>query len=892
MPPDDSIYLFDGNAYIHRAYHAIAPLANGAGLPTHAIFGFTNILLRVLKERSPRSLAVVFDSRGPTFRHEFFPAYKSNRPPLPEDLVVQFPYVKKVVQAYRFLTLEEQGVEADDLIGAAAQRLAEAGHRVTIVSGDKDLLQLVGPLITLWDPMKDKVMDEAAVTAKYHVAPGQLTDLFALVGDSSDNVPGVPGIGPKTAAELIGVHGSLETLYARIEMIQKPKLREKLLAHQEQAFLSRRLVSLKTDLVVPAEPAAYAIPQPDEATLRDLFTELEFSSLIKGGSSCAPFATDGFRLVATAEELRTMLQTLGRPRILCVDTETNSLDPITAELVGISLCADGTEAFYLPVRHADPNGVRLDGQLSLEQVIAHVAPLLADPAIPKVGHNLKFDLAVLRTNGIELAGPLQDTMLASYLLDPTRRSQKLDDLAAEFLHKKTTSFSEVTSGDKRPDAFRYVPLDQARDYSCEDVVAALGLWRIFEPRLRDLGLWPLFADVEIQLVPILESMERAGIAIDPDLLHGLSEEFGAQINALSQHILTLAGEDFNINSPRQLAEILFEKLGLPHGRKTKTGYSTDIKVLERLGRLHPLPRLVTEHRNLTKLKSTYVDRLPEMVHPRTGRIHTSFNQTVTATGRLSSSDPNLQNIPIRTPEGQRIRAAFIPAPGQIFLSADYSQIDLRVLAHYSRDPALIEAFRDGGDIHRATAAEIFRVRPEFVTSEMRRVAKSINFGIVYGMSAFGLSEQLDIGRKEAATFIDRYFTHYSGVKRFMDTAIAEARDRGFVTTLLGRRRSLPDINSPNKTIREFAERTALNTPIQGTAADLIKLATIAVDRVLREAKAQARLLLQIHDELILEAPVSEVAALTPLVQMAMEHVVELAVPLTVNIATGTTLAKA
>jgi len=891
MTTTDPVYLIDGNAYIHRGYHAIPPLANKQGLPTNATFGFTNILLRVLRDKAPRYVAVAFDAKGPTFRHQLYDSYKANRPPMPDDLAAQLPSIKAIVTAYRILTLEQPGVEADDLLAACVMQLAGQGHPVVIVSGDKDLLQLVSDSVTLWDPMADRVMDVAAVTAKYKVPPGKLIDLFALIGDSSDNVPGVAGIGPKTAEQLINEFSSLEGIFERLEAIKRPKLRDTLAASRDAALLSRKLVTLHRDCPVPNALDAYRLPEPDSTELTRLFTELEFSRLLSVHRETKPLSTEHFHLVNSEAALNAMIAALERTPYLTIDTETTGLDPLTAELVGLSLCGNGEDAWYLPISHQDENRIPRPGQLPLKQIRVALSPLLTNPHLPKIGHNLKFDYAILAHHQITLAGPLWDTMIASYLMEPTRRSHKLDTLCAELLDITMTSFSEVTAASKAPDCFRFVTIEAAKDYSCEDVIAAARLWRHFEPRLDSLKLWPLFNHVEAPLIPILAEMERTGILLDSSQLATLAAELGSQLSGLETRITAIAGP-FNINSPKQLAEILFETLGLPHGRKTKTGYSTDSAVLEKLATIHELPRLIIEHRNISKLKSTYVDKLPTMVHPLTGRLHTSFNQTVTATGRLSSSEPNLQNIPIRTPEGQRIRAAFIPGPGCRFLAADYSQIDLRVLAHYSKDPALLQAFRQGEDIHRQTAAEIFGIEPQRVTGEMRRVAKSINFGIVYGMGAFGLSEQLHIGRKEAATFIDRYFTHFSGVKSFMDRIINQARNDGFVTTLLGRRRELPDINSPNKTLREFAERTALNTPIQGTAADIIKLATIKIHHLLSSSGLGAHILLQIHDELIIETPTPELEATSTLVKKTMEQALDLDVPLVVNITAGESLAKA
>jgi DNA polymerase-1 len=819
------VYLIDGSAYFYRAYHAVAPLTTANGLPTHAAYGFTNILLRVIREKSPEYLAVAFDAKGPNFRHERYPEYKANRPPMPDDLAVQIPYIKKIVEAHNILTLEQQGVEADDLIASAARQLSAAGHEVVIISGDKDLHQLVGEHITIWEPMKDVIIDRDGVQKKYNVGPEQLLDLFALMGDKSDNIPGVPGIGPKTAEKLINEYGSLEKLYENLEGFKKSKMKENLEVHRDDAFLSRELIDLKEDIAIPLDEDDYRLPEPDTVILKELYTELEFTRLMKAEIPVESVSREGFSLVQSEKELADLVKHLEKADFLVLDTETTDLDPLSAELVGISVCAGPDQAFYIPMGHMDDGGVLAENQLSQKKVLETLQPFLEDDKLPKLGHNLKFDYSIikLQDEGTTMKGPLWDTMIAAYLLDPGRRTFKLDDLCRELLDLKLTSFTEVTKGDKRPEAFAHVSLEDAKNYSCEDVHGACLLWQKFRPELEEHKLWELFADLETPLLPILAEMELAGIRLNTHLLHELSAEFGGKLAELEKDIYNLAGEEFNINSPRQLGEILFDKLNLPHGRKTKTGYSTDVKVLEKLS-FHELPQAVLVHRNLTKLLSTYVEKLAGLVHPKTGRVHTSFNQTVTATGRLSSSNPNLQNIPIRTEEGQRIRQAFIPEKGHVFVSGDYSQIDLRVLAHYSQDKALLEAFRSGQDIHNQTAAEIFFVSPMLITPQMRRVAKTINFGIVYGMSSFGLAGQLNLSRKEAQTFIDRYFNHYQGIQKFMGDIVEQARKDRYVTTILNRIRLLPEINSTNRTRREFAERTAINTPIQGTAADIIKLA--------------------------------------------------------------------
>jgi DNA polymerase-1 len=896
-PLKKEVYLIDGSAYIYRAYHAIRPLSNSNGLPTHAVYGFTTILRRILREKEPEYLAVAFDTKGPVFRHKISADYKANRPPMPEDLVPQIPYIHKIAEAYNLLSMSADELEADDLIASAARLLVEQDCKVVIVSGDKDLLQLVSEDITMWDPMNDRLMDVAAVEEKYGLKPEQLLDYLSLTGDSADNIKGVPGVGPKTAQKLLTEHKTLEGLYEQVEGLKKSKMKERLIAHKEDAFLSRDLVRLEEKAEVEADLQAYQVSDPDPEALRDLLTELEFFTLLKSDIPAARVDTKGFVLVRQRSELEQLVeqlvQQLQGTGQLVVDTETTSLDPLEAELVGVSLCTETKQAWYLACGHRDEEGKLLPDQLTIQDIVDLLGPLLIDPDLAKIGHNLKYDYAILaapQNGGIRLAGPLYDTMLGAWLLEPGRRSYKLDDLCQE-IDLKLTPFSEVVDGDKSPDAFCRVDPEAAKNYSCEDVFGSLCLFEEQRPELEKQELWQLFSEVEGTLIPVLAAMEENGILLDKEVLQGLTKEFGAQLDELEQDIYELAGHVFNINSSQQLAEVLFDELGLPKGRKTKTGYSTDVKVLEKLSHQHELPALILRFRNLAKLKSTYVDKLQTHISPVTGRVHSSFNQWGTATGRLSSSNPNLQNIPIRTEEGRRIRSAFIAQSGSLLLSADYSQIDLRVMAHYSQDKALLEAFRGEGDIHSQTAAEIFQVSLPLITGEMRRVAKSINFGIVYGMSAFGLSGQLGITRKEAQTFIDRYFVHYSGVQQFMDDIMDQARADGFVTTLLGRRRQLPEINVSNRNRRQFAERMAINTPIQGTASDIIKLAMIKVHEELTAQKAQARLLLQIHDELVLEVPENELESVAAMVKETMESVVVLDVPLKVNTEVGGSLDK-
>ncbi len=887
------LYLIDGSAYIYRAYHAVKPLSNSHGLPTHAVFGFTSILRRLLKERSPQYLAVAFDTRGPVFRHRLYDQYKANRPPMPEDLAAQIPYIHRLVDAYRIPNLKDGDQEADDLIASVTRKMVSQGYRIVIVSGDKDLLQLVSADVTLWDPMNNRLMDEAAVEEKYGLPPCKLLDYFALTGDSADNIPGVPGVGPKSAQKFIAEYGNLEGLYAVADQLKQSKMVRQIQDNREQAYLSRDLVRLNEAAPVPEDIADYRYQEPDEEKLRELFQELEFLSLLQEVNTAKRIETSAFHLVQDAETLRALSERLQQVSHFALDTETDSLETLSANLVGVSIGVDDGEAWYLPCGHRTAEGPLLPYQLSVTEIVKALQPVLMREDITKIGHNLKFDLAVLaapHNGGMRPAGPLYDTMIGAWLLEPDRRSYKLDDLCLE-LGLKMTGFAEVTAKDPAPDAFCRVGLDAAAHYSCEDVFGAMRLFQHQGPLLAEAGLEALMRDVEGPLIPVLGAMEQAGILVDAAQLEQLSLEFADRLDAFEHSIYDCAGISFNINSPKQLGEILFERLQLPKGRKTKTGWSTDVKVLENLSQTHELPALILQYRNLAKLKSTYVDKLSSLQNAKTGRVHTSFNQCGTATGRLSSSNPNLQNIPIRTEEGRRIRSAFIAAEGCSLLSADYSQIDLRVLAHYSQDPALMTAFQNGQDIHSRTAAEIFFVAPELVTSEMRRVAKSINFGIVYGMSSFGLSNQLQISRKEAQTFIDRYFAHFSGIKDFMEKIIATAKQDGYVTTLLGRRRPLPDITSSNRVQREFAERTAINTPIQGTAADIIKLAMLRIHHALMQSGLQSRMLLQIHDELVLEVPEAEIEPVSKLLKEHMEAALPLRVPLVVHLSCSQSLEK-
>ncbi|PID39634.1 MAG: DNA polymerase I [Proteobacteria bacterium] len=885
------LYLIDGSAYIYRAYHAVRGLANSSGLPTNATFGFTRMLIKLMQDRSPKYVAMFFDAKGPTFRHERYEAYKANRPPMPEDLVQQLPWIRKVTDAFNIPVFEKQGYEADDLIGTLARLAESAGLDVVMVTGDKDFMQLVTDRSIIWDPMKDKRLDPATIRETFGLEPVQMIDVMGLSGDTADNIPGVPGIGQKTAVKLIQTFGSLDGVYGGIETITAKKQKANLIEFREQALLSRELVTIDRNAPVTFDQEALKARGADDQALAQLFAELEFRQLQQEYTAPQEKVERRYTAILDAEALDVLARRLESADRFALDTETTSQDPMQARLVGFSFSLEPGEAWYIPVGH---NYLGAPDQLSLEAVLKRIQPVLADPNIEKIGQNIKYDWMVLRRHGVDLAGVGFDTMVASYLINPGKRAHGLDQIALDYLGHKNIAYSEVAGKGKNAVTFDQVILEKAIPYACEDADITLAVHDIFVPLLKENGVAELMKTVEMPLLPVLLEMEMAGVCVDRQRLHDLSESFAGQLNILEQQIHDLAGEAFNVNSSQQLGHILFEKLKLPVQKKTKkkTGYSTDVEVLTTLARKHELPAMVLRHRSLAKLKSTYADALLDLIHPETGRIHTSFNQTVAATGRLSSSDPNLQNIPIRTEEGREIRKAFIPREGWHFLSADYSQIELRILAHCSDDPILIQAFTDDEDIHTRTASEVFQVFPQMITDDLRRQAKAINFGIVYGMSAYRLARELEIGNKMAQTYIDHYFSRYEGVKAFIDQTIAEARESRRTSTLLGRIRQLPEITSANRNVRQFAERTAINTPIQGTAADLIKLAMINVNRALHAKGMRTAMLLSVHDEIIFEVPPEELEDAQALVRKEMEGVWNLAVPLKVNMAQGKNWAEA
>jgi DNA polymerase-1 len=881
MTDPSKIYLIDGSSYIYRAFYAIRDLKTSQGVPTNAIYGFTTMLSKILRELQPEYLAVILDAKGPTFRHKVYQEYKANRPEMPEKLVPQVPWIKEIVTALGVALLEKEGYEADDIIGTLAHNWEAKKQQIVIVSGDKDLLQLVTPHVTMWDTMFDRSFDVQKVRERYEVTPQQLPDLFGLMGDASDNIPGVPGIGEKRAKQLFQQFKTLEDLLEHVEEIPQEKVKESLTTYADQARLSKRLATI--DLDVPLDMGLEDLhnPAPDRDRLREIFKELEFHRLLQEWTQLSPLKDRKYHTVLDRKAFDDLLARLSRSDVLALHPVMSTPDPVTAKLVGIALAIEPNEAFYIPL--AGPHeGQR--PQLSPSHVFKALRPYLEDPKYRKVGHDLKSAVVILKQYDIPLIGLHLDTQVASYVLNPSRRSNDLEALALEYLDQKIAPLTERP--EEKGDG------EETSVHSCEGVDTALRLSHILGPRLGAEGLSNLYFDLEVPLISILSRMEMNGIRVDVERLNEISSEIATEIQSLEEGIHRLAGEDFNINSPKQLGHILFEKLKLPVARKTKRGYATDMEVLQHLARGHELPGKVLDYRSLTKLKSTYLDALPQLVHRETGRIHTSFNQTVTSTGRLSSSEPNLQNIPVRGEFGQRIREAFVSDHGWGFLSADYSQVELRILAHLSEDPILIEAFKKDEDIHARTASEIFGVSADAVTPLMRREAKVVNFGIIYGISAYGLARELKVEPKVARAYIEGYFQRYKGVNEFIERVLEETRKRGYAETLRGRRRYLPEISGSNVAARKFAERTAINTPIQGTAADIIKEAMIRIQDRLDSEGHNSRMLVQVHDELLFEVPEDERQTMESLVQEEMEGAQRLTVPLKVVTGWGKNWAEA
>ncbi|HYB58367.1 MAG TPA: DNA polymerase I [Alphaproteobacteria bacterium] len=920
------VYLVDGSGYVFRAFHALPPMARPDGTPVNAVFGFTNMLMKLISESDADCIAVIFDAARATFRNEIFPEYKAQRPEPPEELIPQFPLVREAARAFNLPAIEQGGYEADDLIATYARLAREAGAKVTIVSSDKDLMQLVRDGIEMLDPIKGKTIGSAEVAEKFGVPPEKVVDVQALAGDSVDNVPGVPGIGVKTAAQLINEYGDLEALLARAGEIKQPKRRESLQQHAEQARISKKLVVLEDHVPLEVPLAALTVHEPDHDKLVAFLKEQAFRSILarvegQGGakpaapqarkeagaasSAPAPRRTptaplpaaalgQSYELVQSEEALAPWIARALAAGTVAVDTETTSLDATQARLVGVSLSLESGEACYVPLGHKAPQrqgtldlgesaAREAPKQIALPRALEMLKPLFEDPTVLKIGHNIKYDMVVLARYGIAIA-PFDDTMLISYVLAAGLHGHGMDELAKLHLGHDTIKYKDVTGSGKGQIGFDEVALDKACAYAAEDADVTLRLWLVLRPQLLAERLVSVYETIERPLVPVIVAMERQGIKVDRAELKGLSEDFAARLVELEREIHKLAGESFNVGSPKQLGEILFERMSLAGGRKAKTGaYVTDADVLEELAAQgHDLPARVLDWRQLQKLKSTYADALVEEINPETGRVHTSYGMAIASTGRLSSTDPNLQNIPVRTEEGRRIRRAFVAEPGWKLVSLDYSQIELRLLAHVAGIQALERAFKEGIDIHALTASQVFGVPVEGMDPMVRRKAKAINFGIVYGISPFGLARQLGIPQGEAADYIKAYFARYPGIRDYMERTKELCRKEGCVQTAFGRRIYVRGIKDQNPARRGFAERAAINAPIQGGAADIIKRAMIRVPDALAEARLSARMLLQVHDELVFEVREAEVGATIKAVRKVMEGAAQLKVPLVVD----------
>ena len=916
---ENPLILVDGSSYLYRAYHAFPPLTNSAGEPTGAMYGVLNMLRSLIMQYQPTHAAVVFDAKGKTFRDELFEHYKSHRPPMPDDLRAQIEPLHAMVKAMGLPLLAVSGVEADDVIGTLAREAEKAGRPVLISTGDKDMAQLVTPGITLINTMTNTILGPEEVVTKYGVPPELIIDFLALMGDSSDNIPGVPGVGEKTAQALLQGLGGLDVLYAEPEKIAGLTFRgaktmaAKLEQNKEMAYLSYKLATIKTDVELELTCEQLEVQAPEADALLAMFKQYEFKRWItdveggkwlqaKGGKPAAkpaadaapveeeeeaasPLSAENYVTILDEDTLNAWIGKLKQAPVIAFDTETDSLDNVSANLVGLSFAVEPGHAAYVPVAH---DYLDAPDQIPRERVLELLKPLLEDEKCLKVGQNLKFDRGILANYDIDLRGIAFDTMLESYILDSVAGRHDMDSLSSRWLKHKTITFEEIAGKGKKQLTFNQIALEEAGRYAAEDADVTLQLHLKMWPKLQQhQGPLNVFNTIEMPLVPVLSRIERNGVKIDPAVLHKHSEELAKRLIELEQKAHDIAGEPFNLSSPKQLQTILFEKQGIKPLKKTPGGApSTSEEVLEELALDYPLPKVILEYRGLAKLKSTYTDKLPLMINPKTGRVHTSYHQAVTATGRLSSTDPNLQNIPVRNDEGRRIRQAFIAPEEYLIVSADYSQIELRIMAHLSQDKGLLSAFAEGKDIHRATAAEVFSQPLESVTNEQRRSAKAINFGLIYGMSAFGLSRQLNIPRKESQKYMDLYFERYPGVLAYMERTRAQAKEQGYVETLEGRRLYLPDIKSSNAARRAGAERAAINAPMQGTAADIIKRAMIAVDAWLAKAQPRVRMIMQVHDELVFEVHKDDLDAVTTKIHELMERCVTLDVPLLVEVGSG------
>ncbi len=896
MTEKKPLILVDGSSYLFRAFHAMPPLTNSAGEPTGAIYGVINMLKRLVKDYQTQEVAVVFDAKGKTFRNDLYADYKANRPPMPDELRDQIEPLHKLVAALGFPMLIESGVEADDVIGTLARQAAADGKHVVISTGDKDMAQLVDEYVSLINTMNYATMDTEGVVDKFGVRPDQIIDYLSLVGDTSDNIPGVPGCGPKTAVKWLSQYGSMQNVLDNAEQI-KGKIGEKLRASAELLPLSYELATIKTDLELPLVYSQLNMREPDNEELQAYYTKLGFKTwLSELGGDNLPTEADtakedekkhkrNYETILDKAHFERWLIRLKSSELFAFDTETTSLNYMQAKLVGVSFSDKPGEAAYVPFAHDYEDAPK---QLELSWVLQQLKPLLEDESQLKVGQHLKYDMNVLRNYDIELKGIRHDTMLESYVVDSTATRHDMDSLAEKYLNEQTVHFEDIAGKGKKQITFNQIPLDVAAPYAAEDADITLRLHQTLWSKLQETPtLTQVYEEIEIPLIPVLSEIETTGVYIDPDMLFAQSSEISATLIKLEQDAFAEAGEEFNLSSPKQIQAIFFEKKGFPVIRKTPKGQpSTAEDVLETLANDYELPKLILKHRGLSKLKSTYTDKLPEQVNQKTGRVHTSYHQAVASTGRLSSSDPNLQNIPVRTEEGRKIRAAFIAPEGFRILAADYSQIELRIMAHLSGDEGLLYAFEQGIDVHSATASEVFSVPVDAVDSDHRRAAKAINFGLIYGMSAFGLAKQLDIGRHEAQSYIDLYFERYPGVRKYMSDTREKAKEQGFVETVFGRRLYLPDINARNGQRRQYAERTAINAPMQGTAADIIKRAMITVHAWLSTSSVNARMIMQVHDELVLEVAKEDVSEVESKITELMAAAAELSVPLVVDVGQG------
>lgn len=905
------IILVDGSSYLYRAYHALPPLTNSRGQPTGAVYGVISMLKKLIEQYHPQYMAVVFDAKGKNFRHEMFADYKAHRPPMPDDLRAQIEPLHELVDALGLPRLVVPGVEADDVIGTLASQAARQGMDVLISTGDKDMAQLVNEHITLINTMNNSLLDIPGVVEKFGVPAERIVDYLTLIGDTSDNIPGVPKVGPKTAVKWLQEFGSLENIVQHAGDI-KGKIGDNLRDSLEQIPLSYKLATIVCDVDLEQKPTDLTRLAPDQEKLHQLYSTLEFKTWLKeldaakspaDATDSAPVTTAEsdestatnvsvvpaeitaqWETVLDENRFNHWLKKLEQADIFAFDTETTSLDYMQARIVGVSFCIEPGKAAYVPVGHDYPGA---PAQLDADRVLAALRPLLENPRQKKLGQNLKYDTHVLANHGIHMQGVAHDTLLESFVLDSTKRHD-MDSMAERLLQYKTIHFEDVAGKGAKQLTFNQVDLQQAGPYAAEDADITLRIHQVLQAQLQQLpSLNTIYQDIELPLMPVIQRIERNGVRVDAAMLAKQSRELSARLAQIEKQAFAVAGESFNLGSPKQIQEIFFDKLKLRVVRKTPKGQpSTAEDVLEELADEHELPRLILEHRGMSKLKSTYTDKLPQQINPDTGRVHTSYNQTGAATGRLSSTDPNLQNIPIRTEEGRRIRQAFIAEPGNKLISADYSQIELRIMAHLSADKGLLKAFAEGRDIHRATAAEVFALDLDDVTTEQRRAAKAINFGLIYGMSAFGLAKQLGIGRNEAQAYVEMYFARYPGVKEYMDNTRQRAHETGYVETVFGRRLYLPDINAKNGQLRQYAERTAINAPMQGTAADIIKKAMITLDRSLQAAKLDVRMVMQVHDELVLEVAANQVDTVREMVIRDMQSAATLKVPLIVEAGVG------